>query len=139
MRSLQKYAWFNLSVTGATILVTVAAVAGIGYSAGWDKARAGLGLLGFLGILGFGGYFLRQNKQSAQPALDEREREILAKATATGFGLFWVVFVLASIGAWAALGAGGCIPVEWLPLGVVGGMLIHKLGESLYILWRYGR
>ncbi|MCP4644880.1 MAG: hypothetical protein GY851_30850 [bacterium] len=139
MAPLQKYAWFNLVVIGVTAGLTACAVIAIGVFGSWDKAQAGLGALGLLGLLGLGGLFLRKPKNTRAVALDERDRSIMAKATGFGFGIFWVVFVLASMGTWAAMGSDGVVPVNVLPLSVIVGMLLFKLLESAAILWQYGR
>lgn len=139
MAPIQKYAWFNIAVIAVTLALTACVVTAIGVYGSWDKARAGLGLLGLLGFLGLGGTLLRKSKNARGAALDERDKEIMARATSFGFGSFWVAFVLVSMGTWAAMGMEGEVPVSVLPLSVVGGMLLFKLAESAAILWQYAR
>jgi dipeptide/tripeptide permease len=121
MSSLEKYAWFNIAVIVATgVLFGI-----VLHLAGFLPATGCFGLSGFFAM----SYRIKREKA------DERERAILSRAVMVAHGIFWVVFVGASMLPWY-LHRGGNVTVssETFPVLVFMGWMLIVLVKSVSIV-----
>ena len=129
----QKRGWF---VVGVFVL----ALAGVLVAAPF----AGLGALGAFGVLGFWGLtplLFRKKRDPAQPAIDERDRMILLKATFLGAMTSYMWFVLVCMVLWFVHMYQGnkTISIHVLAVIVGGGGSALMVVRAVVILILYGR
>ena len=95
------------------------------------------GLMGLLGILGFSPLFYRRNKQNREVVCDERDMEIVKKATIHAFRLFWVFFVAVCVVPGMLSGWQGSIShVQLAQISIIG-LVIFMAIRSISILVQY--
>ena len=125
----QKHAWFNLAVVGLTVVVCVALAPFLG-----PKAQ---GAVGLLGLQGFGMLYFR--KRPGQVLADERDLDIVRRAGIVAYSVFWLVFVIACVGASFLYSERGAVPVSVVQISVwIGWMLVSSV-TSLSVLIQYGQ
>lgn len=127
----QRHAWFKLSVVAAAVIAALS----LSLIGGLRVGAAGFAVMGLLGLAPL---FYRRRGQAAV-MIDERDRLIQARASLTGFRIFWIVWVLSSVGLWAALRSREVVPVEVLPLTVLAGWALFTVIEASLTLVGYGR
>lgn len=136
MNRMQKIAWaFVISTSGAVVVSLIAV--GVLYSyVGMPKALVGLS---FMGIAGLGGLApLLFGKEEGPVAIDERDQLFHRRAAIAGFTTAYMVFGLASMIPFFALGPNGVVPVTWLPMIFMGAGISHFFMYSVVILSQYG-
>jgi uncharacterized membrane protein len=116
------------------VAVSTAAAVSLALIAGPSAAAAGFALMGALGLAPL----LFRGGEDDEIIVDERDALIHAKASLTGFRIFWVLWVLGSVGMWAALRSREVVPVEVLPLTVLAGWALFTAIESAMTLVGYG-
>jgi hypothetical protein len=127
----QKVAWFNLAVSGAAVLAYVALVPVLG-------AGPALGAFGICGLWGFSVLFHRRRK--GQVVTDEREQLIAVRSQLAGLWVFWEAFVAACMITWAVVRYHydrSVVPVDLLPVLVMGGMVVYGVTQSIAVLIQY--
>jgi len=120
MTPLQKMAWIEAAFwIAATLLFLV-----LLFEFGPGPAPAAFAVIGFLPVAWYVVH-RRSGARGFQPVLDERDREISARASRHGFAASYVVFVLGIVGLQQyALRAGDCLPagslmaVFWLAVAL---------------------
>jgi hypothetical protein len=139
----QKAARFTLTIVGATLLLYLIAVPSLAWIFGRsliEAAAPACGVFGLLGLTALARFYYRP--VSGRPAMmDERDKLIEERSRFIGLNVFWVVWVLGSVAAWALLryAAGRItIPVETLPILALAGWLVFLLAQSIAILAQYG-
>ena len=99
------------------------------------------GAFGFFGLLGLAGFLpLLYRKRGRTVVLDERDEQIAKTALIVGYSVFWLFFVLAHMGLWAAVysyGGHSTISVHVLPNLVCGGMLVWMTTRAIAIVVQY--
>lgn len=129
MSRMQKFAWFNLSVIGLSLLVVLGLVPVLG----WFRAQGGLGLSG---LLGFGVLFFRRKPNEI--ITDERDELIRGRSATLSFALFWVLYVAVASGASVLIyGQDGSIPVFVVQMSVFWALMFHQAVMSIAILAQY--
>jgi hypothetical protein len=140
----QKAARFNLTVVVVTLLLFLIAVqllASYGNRSWIEAAAPASGVFGLLGLLSCARLYYRP-VGGRLAMMDERDKFIEERARIIGFTVFWLVWVFGSMLSWALLryGAGReTIPVDALPLLVLGGFVVFVISQSIAILAQYGR
>lgn len=130
MSSMQKFAWYNLSVIAFTLVVVVCLMPFFQYKA--------FGGLGCLGLVGFGPFFFR--KKPGKVLTDERDQLIQRRSWILAYSLYWVVFVLAAVFLTAVVyGQDGTVPVNVIQLSVASGFMFLYAVASIAILVQYAR
>jgi hypothetical protein len=110
MTLLQKMAWIEACFWIAATLVFLALL----FAVGPGPAPAAFALIGFLPIASYVVH-RRSGGRGFYPVLDERDREISARASRHGFATSYVIFVLGIVGLQQyALSAGDCVPANAL-------------------------
>jgi hypothetical protein len=118
-------AWIEACFWIAATLVFLALLFGVGPG----PAPAAFALIGFLPIASYVVH-RRSGASGFHPVLDERDREISARASLLGFATSYVVFVLGIVGTQQyALRAGDCVPTSAL-------MAVFGLAGALQTLVR---
>jgi hypothetical protein len=131
MSAVQRYAWFNLTVIGATVVIVAVLVPFLG------PYRA-TGGLGFLGLLGLSYFFIRP--RAGQIVTDERDLAIQRRSRMVAYSVFWVVFVLTAVfGSPWYFGTNGAVPVNVVRLSVAAAWILVETVSSLAILVQYAR
>lgn len=129
MTAMQKFAWFNLTVIGITLVVIGALYPLMGH-----RALGGLGCLGLLGLQPF--FFFRRG--AGPVVMDERDALIQQRSWIIAYALFWVVFVIGAVVLSAMVyGQDGSIPVSVVQMSVVWGMMFVYTAASIAILVQY--
>jgi hypothetical protein len=140
----QKAARLNLTVIGVTLLAYLITVQLLAWSFGhpWFAVTGpASGVFGLFGLTGFARFYYR-SVPGRSAMMDERDRLIEERSRFIGFTTFWVVWVIGSVGAWAALryvAGRETISVDTLPMLVLAGWLVFLLAQSIAILTQYGR
>ena len=129
MARSEKVAWYNVIIFIGTIALFIPLYLKFGYPA--------VGTFGLCGLWGFGPWFFFPRGQG-KSLLDERDVDIQRRSAFQGFGAFWGVFVLVVMLLWY-FKRGETIPVDRLPLGVIGGMMIHVMVSSVVTIIMYRR
>jgi len=127
MSALQKHAWFNLIVVALTA-ITVASL----YPSLGAKAYGGFGVLGLCGL---GALF--HWRRGKRVVTDERDEMINRRAMVWGYGVLWVVFVLAALVAPAVYGQ--AVPIMVIESSVWVAFMILIATQSIAALVQYGR
>lgn len=130
----QKEAWFHL------ILVAICALL-YGAAAWWLGYMPALGVFGLLGLAGLTPlFYLRRRRGERFCPGDERDKMIALSATAGGFAIFWVTFVVACMTIWWIVRSHSqTVSVNILPLIVLGGWIIFWISRATFILLLYRR
>lgn len=139
MNRAQKVAWFNLTVTGTTLILSAIAVGILAAIVGMPGALGGLGTLGLSGALGLSPLIFRKKKGQAKVTFDERDALIWRKAVLAGFVASYLFFVCVCMITWFIVGFDGSVPVNMLPMMIYGGLFALMLVQSIVILIQYGR
>jgi len=129
----QKVAWFNLAVSAGAVLAYAALVPILGVLA----AQAAFGICGLLGLSS-----LFHRRQEGQVVTDEREQLIAVRSQLAGLRIFWVAFVAACMLTWAVVRYHydrSVVPVDVLPVLVMGGMIVFYVTQSIAVLIQYRR
>jgi hypothetical protein len=129
----QKVAWFNLAVLSTAVLTCIVLIPLIGLP-------AALGAFGICGLCGFVPLFYRRRSNGV--LLDERDQFILRKANLAGLWTFWELFVAACMITWGVIRYvkhQETVPVDVLPILVLGGWLSFMFTQSIATLIQYGR
>jgi hypothetical protein len=132
MTPQQKMARYQLGVVMGTIILALALWPFLG--------RGAMGALGFLGLLGFSPVFFRKRAAGAEPAWDEREQQIHARANLAAFSIFWLYFTGACMIPWAIRFYGhrqATITIDYLPNMLMGGFILLTLAQAIAILAQY--
>jgi hypothetical protein len=129
MGNQQRWALFNVTIAVITLILFFSACSALGPL----RAR---GLLGLIGFSGFAPLLFRKKKGEIWG--DERDRLIQLRASQIGFGLFWFLFVVGLMSAYAFLHNTPAISIEVLPMIVLCGWLAFILcqGVTLLLLYR---
>lgn len=129
MTRFEKIAWFSLTVC----LLSITGFCALAPFTGFRVATAMLGIIGFTGLSPF--LF-----KDSQPT-DERDLIIQRHAVFGAHLMFWVCFVLGSIGIWGwrFYHKIPTIEIEVLPMQVFWGMLIIVTVQSLLTIIQYRR
>lgn len=128
MTATQKWAWFNLSIVGLTLMVTTSLIPVFG--------KGALGGLGLQGLLGFSAVFFRRPK--ATILMDERDTLIQLRAWTVAYSLFWIVLVVSAVFGSAMLyGQDGSIPVWIVQVGVAVAFMLVLSIASIALLVQY--
>jgi len=139
----QRAARLTLAVIGVTLLLYMTAVPLLAWCFHQPLIMAAgpaSGVFGLLGLIGLGRRYY-QPVVGQTTMMDERDKRIEERSRIIGFSVFWVVWVIGSVGAWALLRyVANCetIPVETLPMLVVAGFLVFMMVQSVSILAQYG-
>lgn len=134
MVAQQKIAWFNLAVLTAAVSTYIILWLLIG-------ASPALGAFGICGLLGLAPIVFRRDGRR-HVAFDERDQLISTRATLLGFRIFWISFVAACMLIWGVIAyihGRDTVPVDVLPLVVLGGWFIFMLAHSLALVIQYAR
>jgi hypothetical protein len=135
MSTLEKRAWFVLIVVGAASGLFLLLVALLGFH------TFELAVFGLLGLLGLENLVGRRGSGGNKVALDERDAQIAGTAAAAGFGLFWVVLVLAAMTPFFVLGPGATLSIktETLTWLIMGGLCFITLVRAIVTIALYRR
>ena len=137
MPPLYKEAVCWLVLVAVTFAVTATAYVVLMSFIGPIRAQ---GAFGFFGLLGLGGFLpLLYRKRGRVVVSDERDAQIAKNALIAGYSVFWLVFVLATMGLWAVVYFGGhsTISVHVLPNLVFGGMVVWMTTRAVVIVVQY--
>ena len=78
-------------------------------------------------------------KGQKKVSFDERDQLIHKKAVMIAYIILWLYFVAACVIAWCIVGPRGTIPVNVMPLTLLGGLVIFTVVQGLASLIQYGR
>jgi hypothetical protein len=149
MHPQQRAAWFVLIVIVATLVLYAAAVPALSW---WfhrtiaDAALPALGVFGLTGLTGFATLFYRApggGVQGHRPIMDERDSLLSWRAWSAGMAIFWLLFCVAGVGAWAYLFFLRGLQWVTVPVGMFPGMvyaafMVFMVARSLATLHFYG-
>jgi hypothetical protein len=105
----QRQAWFNLVV----IVLSLCTVLALALVLGFQRAQAGLGILGLIGLTPF-----LFRKKPGKVFMDERDVQIQLRAWMIAYAVFWIVFIGVCISAPFTFGSSGVVPVELIQTSV---------------------
>jgi len=127
----QKRAWF-------VVVVSAVVVGGVAALAPFGGARA-LGVLGLFGLVGLTPLLFRAKPKPGQVASDERDQEILLKATVGGFATSYLWFVLGCMAVWFFCMWRGqkMVRIDVLPFLVVVGAVALMVTRAVGTLLAY--
>ena len=130
MNSGLKSAWY-------TVAVVTVAVIGCLLMAMYVKNMAAFAPLGVLGFLGFTPILFRKRKGKID--LDERDLEVVEKASIVGGAFSYLAFVIGGMLIWGVHFYRGesQMNVHLIPLLVVVGALVLYLARSIFIISQY--
>lgn len=129
MTMQQKVAWYELAVTGATLVM----VGGL-----WPLlGRGAMGGFGLLGFLGFSPLFLTRARRRGEVTWDEHEQQIFTRAFQFAFPIFWLFLTAACLGPFYLKHMRGTISIHVLPAILLGSILVLNLAKAIAILVQY--
>jgi len=130
----QKRAWFTLAVIALVAAVFAALVPALGVK----PAAAAFGLSGLLGLTPL---LFRKQRDPSEVALDERDMDILRKATLLGGMSSYLAFVIACMTVWFVRMIQGdkALSIHVLPVIVCCGGIVLLLVRAIATLVLYGR
>jgi len=132
----QRLAWFQI-VVFATACATGCL---LWLLAGGQTVLAAFGLLGLWGLSPL--FVRRKKKEPGEVLIDERDREIVRRATLFGFAASYLAFVLVSMAIWFCnwmLHSNETVSVHTLTLPVWIAFAVAVVARAIAILVRYGR
>jgi hypothetical protein len=135
MHIQEKQAWFTIAIFLFTLVVFLIAAMLIGFR--WET----LGTVGVFGLVGLGPRILLKGK-SDPILMDERDQEILRKATLGGMKVFWVLFVLCGTVApllWGGFDRRVTFPIGIFPMIVVLSTMVFFAVQALAVIVLYRR
>lgn len=142
---LQKWAWFNLAVFAAAVILYIIGVPLLAWSFHRTLSAAALPTLGIFGVCGawgFGSFFFIDRRRRARVPLDERENLISQCAAGIGAVICWEVFVILCMSVWAVLRYvrhQTTLPVDFLPFLILACWIVWIVTHSIAILMQYKR
>jgi uncharacterized membrane protein len=118
------------------ILLAVAAVAYVVLAMFIGPVRA-MAASGLFGIAGLQPLLYRKRGQAV--VWDERDTQIVYRATLAGYSVFWLVFTLGVMGLWFSFFSRGeeMVSVHVLPNIVLGGFIVFMTARAVAILVQY--
>jgi len=123
--SLQKYAVFHLVVLACTL----AAVGALLLATGRPMASlAGFALLALIGIRG------TSMRGTRSPIQDERDEQIVRRAAAASYTIFWICFVAWGVVLTLAFQNGAAVPIVYIAPAVWVGMWLVLAVRAVAIL-----
>ena len=137
MNRLQKISWFSLIVIFATIIITTTGIIIEIHMRGYSKL--GLFFMAPLILLRFNPFLLKKLKGQDKVVLDERDINVIERALAIAYKIFWYVFISFCFLLFLIIGPRNFVPTMTLPLMAIGGALFLKIVCSAAILILYGR
>ena len=98
---------------------------------------AACGAFGLFGLAGLLPLVYRKRGQTV--VMDERDTQIALRALAAGYSVFWLLFVLVTMGIWSVFYYQGysTVSVQVLPNLVFGGMIVFMTARALGIIISY--
>ena len=130
----QKRAWFTLAVIALAAAVFAALIPAVG-------VKPATGAFGLCGLLGLTPLLFRKQRDPSQVALDERDVDILRKATLRGGMSSYLAFVIACMTVWFVRMIQGeqTLSIHVLPAIVGCGAIVLLLVRAIATLVMYGR
>jgi len=138
MNSSQKFAWSNLLIIAAILVLCGATAAVLAWKYGAGRAFDGLPLVGLLGLLGVSSAAFRKKRRKGGVTFDERDNLIYERSLTVAHYVLWPFLVAACMIPCVILGTRGTIPVYVLPIILGGGGVIVTVVQSVAILIQYG-
>jgi hypothetical protein len=138
MNRYQKAAWYSLSVISATAVVTAAGIAVELRIRGYSTIAPWL-FVGGLMLLKLSRFLFKKPQSPSGVVTDERDHQIVQKALAFAWMVFWWVFVGSCFLSFLLVGPRSSVPTMTLPLTAIGAGLFLKIVCSIAILVQYGR
>jgi len=131
MSRVQKQAWYNLAVATLSIIAFLVLLSLM-------ALRPATAAFGLMGLLGLGHLFYRVRPGDTEVVLDERDRLFHARASLLAYRIFWLVWVAGSMGVWLAYRESRLVPVDVVPMTVMGGWVVFVLVQSATTLIQFG-
>ena len=130
----QKRAWFTLAVIALAAAVFAALIPAVG-------VKPATGAFGLCGLLGLTPLLFRKQRDPSEVALDERDVNILRKATLLGGMSSYLAFVIACMTVWFVRMIQGeqTLSIHVLPAIVGCGAIVLLLVRAIATLALYGR
>jgi len=130
MNTELKSAWY-------TVVVVVIALLGCLLMSAYTRTMAAFAPLGLLGLLGFTPILFR--KQDGKIDLDERDLEVVQKASTVGGVCSYLAFVVGGMLLWGVHFYRGesQMNVHLIPLLIFGGAIVLYLSRSVFIISQY--
>lgn len=144
MTRQEKIAWFNLAVFAVILIVFcggyIAITTYVPEFDFWRRVRIAFSAVGLCGLWGLSGRLFKKEKDT-EILTDERDMLIQRRSVFLGHLVFWLFFVMISVGVWGVLFFQGIesIPIEFLPIMVFMGMLVVGVTQSVATLVLYRR
>jgi len=142
MNQTQEESWIYFFLGLACFLIPSGVAVFIVYEQGISFAPVFM----FAGIVIWGGLFWlfpfiqsKFRKDKKKICFDERDQLIHKRGVMVAYAVLWIYFVAACVIAWCIVGPHGTVPVNVMPLTLLGGLIIFTSVQGLASVIQYGR
>lgn len=125
-----KSAWFSAVIVSLAAILSLV----VGLTCGWP---VGFTPLALLGVLGFAPFLFRPKDGTWD--CDERDLDVMRKASLVAGSSSYLAFVLGCMGIWAVHHFNGqtVVSIHFLPGVVAFGWIVFALVRSIFIISQY--